>query len=163
MTDTPIIEQAFSTCLERIKDCESRIVALDYALAHVSRNQRLGDAARTEHSNIRAALYDHLNEAYRALLTFGILVPGEMQSKARRAVIKRYLSEGVQIMGYLQLDGQAPGQWWAADEEAFRKEIEEIRKAEGEVPAGATWTCEQCDNINPPNTNRCVNCQEAFA
>ena len=117
------INQALQAQLKRIEICKSRIVALMYAVEGT--RDKFSRKQEQEFSSLTAALFSNLNEAYRSYFMFANIEGGDAQKEAKKAAYRHYLKTGSSIMDYLTFDGNVPSQWWAEDEENFRKEIEE--------------------------------------
>lgn len=112
---------AIESALESIKLQEARIVALHFACGEVRNNGNPAGFAE-----LHALMYRNLNEAYRRLLIFGILVKDDVQDRVRAKVMRRYLDSGTSIMAYLHIDGECPSIWSGEDEKAFRQELEKL-------------------------------------
>jgi hypothetical protein len=130
-----ICSKALETALERIRLAESRIIALHYAYDGIPRYKRERGVARSDFHELNAELYQEVNEAYRALLMWAIIIPDEMQTRVRKMVMDKYLKNTSSIMGYLELDGQPPSMWSGTDEEAFRAELAQFmeKQTDGEL------------------------------
>ena len=115
--------RAMEQALERIKIAEARIVALHYACGSL----RVRDPV-PGFSELHALLYKELNEAFRQLLLFGVLVPDAMQARVRKKVLHHYFHEGMSIMGYLTIDGELPRGWSGTEEEEFRAELKSYKE-----------------------------------
>lgn len=124
------LDKAAEVALAKIELCEQRIHALAFAVWGLE--LRPGEA-REEHNALYAILYRRLNEAYRDLFMWGVVIGDDVRKEARRMAYKRFLEEGKTIMGYLDMTNTYSGHWNKKEVEEFRAEIKEkCTEQEGE-------------------------------
>ena len=124
MKNNSKVNVAAQNALNKVVICENKIKALHYAISGLNRRFEIYHEAKLDFSHLHSLLYQELNEAYRVLFMWGVLMKGEVLEKAKKAALDHYLNEKNGIMGYLNMEGKFPCEL----EDQFRAEIEALRK-----------------------------------
>ena len=126
------VNRAILMALVTIEYTEQRIASHALVMEGFQHGGRYGskEALHNASTVIHMELYRQLNEAYRQLMMMAGLGTTEQQANVRRQAQHRFLRKGMGIMSNLGLYGETPGRWRCADEDEFRKEIEEALSSE---------------------------------
>lgn len=118
------VEEAIDAAFAGVELQESRVRAFEYAVREVAgRFPGLSGAL----SEVRAAIYQNLLDAYRRVFMWGLLEP-KARLRAKELAFSKFLKEDAAIMEYLDPEHKSPGGWMSEEEERFRREIEELKK-----------------------------------
>ncbi len=103
-----------------------RIVALHFVVNN-EMFKRYGrkEEAEPQCTAIYNSLYIELNDAYRNLFMWAVVVPEELIDHAREEAFKWYLNSRKSIMQHLDMDHLYPGSFNGVLEEQFRKALKE--------------------------------------
>lgn len=123
----PKVNDAVAAAAAGVKVAELRIAALEFAVLELRTHSDYFREPLKEYSALHSALYKQLNDAWRHLAMWGTVHPREATRKAiGRLVWKRYLKEGMGIMGYLDPSGVPPSSWSSDDQTSFRDDLDNL-------------------------------------
>ena len=134
--DLPTVDKAVKVAFAAVKDAEIRILALEYACRELRRESHYFGEALKDYSALHSTLYKRLNDAWSNLMMWTVVNPQDTEFKdaVAQMVWERYLSEGNEIMGYLDISKLPPSRYLVEDCNMFRGELNYLGEMLGIAP-----------------------------
>jgi len=132
------IAQAKKAALEGIELQRLRLVAFRFAIRgiqdHRSQPERYCRAIET----LLLAIYEDLAKDQERCMMWGLMTQDESERKEVAATVyQKFLSDGKEIMSFLEPSRRVPGRYMTSDHDAFRKELDALGRELGlKIPDG---------------------------